>query len=115
MSTVALPHRVSAMVPVPTHAGHTRKQVFMESDRLSELREIIAQVLDVDEELIGYETHFVNDLGVDSLMALEVMVTLERKYKIKMTEEDLKRITCLRDVHELLLSRLESSTSGATA
>jgi acyl carrier protein len=87
----------------------------MEDNLLAELREIIANVLDVDEELIDYETHFVNDLGVDSLMALEVMVTLERKYKIRMSEEDLKRISCLRDAHELLLSRLQASPSPTTA
>ncbi len=89
-------------------------QQVMESDLLIELREIIVNVLDVDDELVGYETHFVNDLGVDSLMALEVMVTLERKYKIKMSEEDLKRISCLRDAHELLLSRLNTKPIGTS-
>jgi acyl carrier protein len=80
-----------------------------ESEFLVKLRELIADVLDVNGELLtDQDTKFVDDLGVDSLMALELMVTLEREYKLKLTEEDLRQMTCLRDVHDLLLNRLNS-------
>ncbi len=84
-----------------------------ESTLVAELRTLLADVVDVDEELMGYETHFINDLGVDSLMALEVMVTLERKYQVKLSEGDLQKMTCLREVHELLVDRLEAASSVA--
>jgi acyl carrier protein len=73
-----------------------------------ELRRTIAEVLDRDEETIGYETRFIEDLGVDSLMALEVLVSLESRYHVKLGEEELKRLTCLRSVHELLASKVGS-------
>ena len=56
----------------------------------------------VPSETITDEAHFVNDLGVDSLMALEIMVALEKKYQIKIPEKDLLRITCLNNVYEIV-------------
>ena len=75
------------------------------SASVDELRKLVAEVLDRGEETIGYDTHFINDLGVDSLMALEVLVTLESRYHVKLSEDELKRLTCLRSVHELLRSK----------
>lgn len=72
---------------------------------LAELRSTIADVLDLDEDEITPDAHFVEDLGVDSLMALEVMVVLEKKYQVKISEDELKSITCLRNVHDLLVAK----------
>jgi acyl carrier protein len=72
---------------------------------VEELRKLVAEVLDRNEDTIGYDTHFLNDLGVDSLMALEVLVTLESRYGVKLGEDELKHLTCLRNVHELLRAK----------
>lgn len=82
-----------------------------ESDLLAELREIIADIIDIDAEMIGDDTHFINDLGVDSLLSLEVMVALERKYKIKLSEQDLKQMYSLRRVYELVSSYVNAGSS----
>ncbi|MEU1806353.1 acyl carrier protein [Streptomyces sp. NPDC019937] len=74
---------------------------------LDELRTFVAEVLDVEEEEVTDEADFVKDLGVDSLMALEVMVELEKKYAVKLEEREMKSITTLRKVHDLLASKLE--------
>lgn len=74
---------------------------------LEELRGFVAEVLDVEEEEVTDEADFVKDLGVDSLMALEVMVELEKKYAVKLEEREMKSITTLRKVHDLLASKLE--------
>lgn len=80
-----------------------------------ELRALLADVLDVDETLIDPDTHFINDLGVDSLMALEVMVSLERKYKVKLTEDDLKQMSSLQRVYELMRVRIDPTIAGPDA
>ncbi|MFI0821511.1 acyl carrier protein [Streptomyces sp. NPDC021098] len=74
---------------------------------LDELRTFVAEVLDVEEEEVTDEADFVKDLGVDSLMALEVMVELEKKYAVKLEEREMKSITTLRKVHDLLAAKLE--------
>ncbi|MCM2387939.1 acyl carrier protein [Streptomyces albipurpureus] len=74
-----------------------------------DLRVTIAEVLDVDEVKVTDEAHFVNDLGVDSLMALEVMVVLEKKYKVKLGESELKEVTCLQKAYDLLDAKLQAA------
>ncbi|MEU1948199.1 MULTISPECIES: acyl carrier protein [unclassified Streptomyces] len=73
---------------------------------MDELRTFVADVLDVDEEDVTDDADFVKTLGVDSLMALEVMVVLEKKYSVKLEEREMKDITTLRKVHDLLASKL---------
>ena len=77
----------------------------LDNEVVLELRRTIAEVLDRDEQTIGYDTRFIEDLGVDSLMALEVLVSLESRYQVKLGEEELKQLTCLRSVHELLTAK----------
>ncbi|MET7383000.1 acyl carrier protein [Streptomyces sp. NPDC005526] len=72
-----------------------------------ELRALVAQVLDVDVSEVTDDARFVDDLEVDSLMALEVVVILEKKYGIRLPESDLKQIVTLRSAYELLLGKLD--------
>lgn len=68
------------------------------SDSLrEELREIVAEVAEVDEVPDG--TAF-SDLGIDSMMAIEIVAEVERKYSVSMPEEDLKDLTDLDRVFE---------------
>ncbi|WP_025272365.1 acyl carrier protein [Haloglycomyces albus] len=71
-----------------------------------ELRNLVSEVLDVEVDEVGDETHFIDDLEVDSLMALEVMVVLERKFGVKLTEDELKEITTLNKAHALMTHKL---------
>jgi acyl carrier protein len=73
-----------------------------EKTEFEDLRQTVANILDLDQEAVTDDARFVEDLGVDSLMALEVLVVLEKKFRIKLTEKELKQITCLRKVWELV-------------
>lgn len=66
------------------------------------LRDLVADVLDVEASAVTDDAHFVNDLGVDSLLALELAVTLERTYEVKIESEEVAEIQRLRDVEDLL-------------
>ncbi|MGF1663943.1 MAG: acyl carrier protein [Kineosporiaceae bacterium] len=76
-----------------------------------ELRATIADTLDVDAAQLTDDAHFMDDLGIDSLMALEVMVVLERQYGVKLDESRLKEITCLNRAHDLLHAELAQASS----
>ncbi|MFF3396704.1 acyl carrier protein [Streptomyces sp. NPDC002669] len=76
---------------------------------LEQLRAIIAEVLDVEVADIGDDTNFADDLEIDSLMALEVVVVLEKRYQVKLREEELKQVTCLKAAHDLLQQKLRTS------
>lgn len=71
-----------------------------------DLRRTLARVLHVEVEEIEDETLFLDDLDVDSLLALEVAVALEKKYGVRLVEADLRSLTCLRAAHELMRTKL---------
>ncbi|MGF9769504.1 acyl carrier protein [Bacillus albus] len=78
-----------------------------------ELRTIIAEV--IEEEDFQDTDDFVMNLGVDSMMALEIIAQIEQNYQITVNEEYLTRIRSLDAVHELVVQLLESQTKeGAT-
>ncbi|OLF09103.1 polyketide-8 synthase acyl carrier protein [Actinophytocola xinjiangensis] len=70
-----------------------------------QLRDTIAEVVDVDRAAVADHTDLVTDLGVDSLMALEVVVVLEKKYQVKFTEDEMRAVTTLHGAHELLVAK----------
>ncbi|MFF1650723.1 acyl carrier protein [Streptomyces sp. NPDC058240] len=78
-----------------------------------ELRAVVAQVLDVEVSEVTDDAKFVDDLEVDSLMALEVVVVLEKKYGIKLPESELKRIVTLQSAYDLLLGKLDAAQQAA--
>lgn len=80
-----------------------------ETVNTEELRDLVAGVLDVDSSAVTDDADFVKDLNVDSLMALEVMVALEKKYKIELDEEELKNISSFAQVRELVSSKVAAS------
>lgn len=66
-----------------------------------ELREIIAKIVEIEPEKITPEASFVDDLGMDSMMALEILAAMEKKYKIQVPEEKLGQIKNLKEVVNL--------------
>lgn len=63
-----------------------------------ELRELIAEIVELESEKITLEANFVEDLGMDSMMGLEVLASIEKKYKLKIPEEALVKMTDLKQI-----------------
>jgi acyl carrier protein len=64
----------------------------------SEIREIIAQILEVEPEKITPDAKFVQDLGMDSMMALEIIAAIEKKYRIMIPEDQMTKLNTLAEV-----------------
>ena len=77
-----------------------------EQDLKEKLRAIIAEVSEVDE--IPDETPF-KDLGIDSMMAIEIVAEIERTYKMTVPEDDLKKLTNFMAVYTLVKDKLGAS------
>ncbi|MEU9468107.1 acyl carrier protein [Streptomyces avermitilis] len=71
-----------------------------------QLRELVADVLDLDVAEVTDDADFMEDLDVDSLMALEITVRLEKEYGVRLAEAELTSITSLQGTYELLTSKL---------
>ncbi|AXE79816.1 MULTISPECIES: acyl carrier protein [Streptomyces] len=74
-----------------------------------ELRSTVAQVLDAEVAEVTDDALFVDDLEVDSLMALEVVVVLEKKYGVKLPESELRQIVTLQSAYDLLAGKLQDA------
>jgi acyl carrier protein len=74
------------------------------SDELKEqLRAIIAEVAEIDE--VPDATPFA-DLGIDSMMAIEIVADVERTFKLSIPEAELQELTNLNAVYEKVKARL---------
>lgn len=60
-----------------------------------DIRALVAEVLETEPESIDLNAHFVKDLGMDSMMALEILAGIERKYRIVIPEDNLPKFTSL--------------------
>ncbi len=58
----------------------------------AEVKRLIAEVTERTPEEISDTAHFTEELGVDSLMAMEVMVAVDKKYKINIPEEEFTQL-----------------------
>lgn len=58
----------------------------------SEIRGIVAEVIEVDPKEITLKADFVEELGMDSMQALEIMAAIEKKYSVQIPEEYLGKI-----------------------
>jgi acyl carrier protein len=67
-----------------------------------ELKGLIADILEITASKITAEANFVEDLGMDSMMALEILASIEKRYKIKVPEENLAKIVNLKQVCDLV-------------
>jgi len=62
---------------------------------------IVAEILEIDESKLTPDAKFVEDLGMDSMMALEILASVEKKYKVRIPEEYLPKVTSLASMVEI--------------
>lgn len=84
----------------------------MSHDELrSNLKRIISELIEVDD--FGDDENFVQDLGVDSMMGIEIVARIEKTYRIQIPEEHLRRIKTFNDVVEVTESALNALKTTA--
>lgn len=76
----------------------------MSEEELKEkLRSIVMEVAELDE--VPDAKPF-KDLGIDSMMAIEIVADVERAFKIKIPESELEQVTDLLSVVRLVEEKL---------
>ncbi len=67
------------------------------------VKEIIANVTGISLDSIADSATFVDDLGLDSLAILEIVVDVEKTFKIRATDEELETVRSVQDSVNLIL------------
>ena len=75
----------------------------------ADLRALVATILEVEPDTIDAQASFVKDLGMDSMMALEILASIEKKYKIVIPEETLAKFTSLSQTVKIVQDMLDKT------
>jgi acyl carrier protein len=67
------------------------------------LRAIVLEVAELDEVP---DAEPFKDLGIDSMMAIEIVAEIERRYKIKIPEQEIEKVRDLDSVVTLVAAKL---------
>ena len=66
-----------------------------------EIISIVSEVSGIDEKEITSETDLAKDLEIDSIKAIEIVVAIEKKYKISVRDEDIPKINTVKQIVHL--------------
>jgi len=79
----------------------TQKQATADAIR-QKVKELVAEITERSPEEIADTALFTEDLGIDSLMAIEMLVAVDKKYKIHIPEEEFGKIKNVNDAVEIV-------------
>ena len=82
------------------------------SNMKEELRALIAEIAEKDE--IPDDVSF-KDLGIDSMMGVEIVAAIERKYQVKIEDAELAMVTTLNSSMELVQKKLGAERQAQVA
>jgi acyl carrier protein len=81
-----------------------------------EIKRLVANVTEREPEEISDTAHYMDELGVDSLMAMEVMIAVDKKFKIDIPEEEFNKATNVNESVAMVEQWLaRNGTAAATA
>ena len=66
------------------------------------LKKIIADQLSVNEEDVVPEASFIEDLNADSLDLVELIMSLEEEFAVKISDEDAAKILTVQDAMDYM-------------
>jgi acyl carrier protein len=78
----------------------------------AEVKRLIAELTERESAEITDTALFVDDLGVDSLMAIEVMVALDKRYKIDIPESEFNQIKNVNDAVNIVMKHVSGKVSA---
>jgi acyl carrier protein len=65
-----------------------------------EIKKLIAHIAEISEDKIHEKSNLADDLGIDSMKALEIIATIEKKYKITVPERKIPMIKTPKQIYD---------------
>jgi acyl carrier protein len=78
-----------------------------------EIKKIVSEIIGRDAEQIDAAASFTDELGVDSLMMIEILAAIENKYKIEIDPEKLAAMKTLQGVINVAQQYLNGDRKNA--
>ncbi len=75
------------------------------AELFDQIKEVIVEKLGSDAEKIVPEARFVDDLGADSLETVELIMGLEDKFGVTISDEDAEKIRTVKDAVDYIQAK----------
>ena len=72
----------------------------------TEIISMVSKIIKVPEDKIDPNAELFKDLGIDSLLGVEIFASLDRKYNIDIPENRLEKIKTLNDIIALAKEKM---------
>ena len=69
------------------------------------VKDVLMEAINVDEDMIKMEANLKDDLGIDSLAAVELSLELETEFDVRIEDEELAKLVTVADIVSLLESK----------
>ncbi len=77
-----------------------------DSQLKDDLRKLICEIAEIEE--LPEDAAF-KDLGIDSMMGVEIVAAIERQYKIKIDDSELAKVSTLASSYDLVRGKVEGT------
>jgi acyl carrier protein len=74
------------------------------AQHLDELRNMVAEVLEVEPEEISETGEIAAEHEADSLQAIEILARIEKTYDVEIPQEELAKMITLRAIYDVVAS-----------
>lgn len=69
---------------------------------LDKVKEIIVDQLDVDEDKVTMDASIIDDLGADSLDIVDMVMTLEEEFDVKISDDEVENVKTVGDIVKII-------------
>ena len=73
------------------------------NETIAELKQIVSQIARIDVSELNDEVRVREEIGIDSLMAMEIVASCEKRFGIYVDEEQLFNIVTIGDFYNLIV------------
>lgn len=84
------------------------------TDLSTEIKAIIAKKLEIKISEVNDEKHFETDLKADSLDIVEMWIEIEKKFGIRISDDEISKTKTVKDMIEIAESAKETKNLGTT-
>jgi acyl carrier protein len=74
----------------------------IDADRAVKIKEIVCEILELEEDEVTETSLFSEDHGADSLRAIEILASLEKEFNVVIDQAELARMVNLEGVYAVI-------------
>jgi acyl carrier protein len=76
-------------------------------DIFARVKELIVELLEIDEAEVKVESSFMDDFGADSLDIIELLTAVEEAFKIEIPDEDAGKLQTVKDAIDYVAAKVK--------